>query len=126
MKHIFTVCTLSLILLFGSCDTSEPTSPPPIPLPPSMSGTWSGGFAFLLRINVHQAESKIVGTGMFNGELGAFVSGSVSYPNVEFMIESDGFLPVVFTGSYVHPDTISGELNGSGFTNMMMVLGRFQ
>ena len=119
------VVLAGIALLFHSgCEKTDPTSAPPIPLPPQMTGTWSGGTGFLLRINVVEQQSSIIGAGMFNGNIGAFVNGKSTYPSVRFTIESKGYAPTEFTGSYVHPDTIVGALNGSGFFNVPVILGK--
>lgn len=121
------VVSISLIVsIISGCDKSDPIAPAPLPPPPEMTGTWSGGTVFLLRINVLEEEATIRGTGMFNGNLGMFINGKSSYPDVSFTIESQGFIPATFTGTYVHKDTIDGTLNGSGFSDVRMILGRFQ
>lgn len=119
---------LRFLLLFIvtqiGCEDAIPTTAPPLPLPPQMSGTWSGGNAFLFRVHTVESNAEISGTGMFNGQIGAFITGKSNYPNISFTISSQGFEPATYSGRFIHADSIDGKLDGSGFSGTRVVLRR--
>lgn len=107
------------LVIFGGCSKSDPTSPPPLPLPPSMSGEWiaplpDGTQTFTL--SLEEKENRLAGTGNLAGTLGG-ASGETSFPNVSIWFSSVGYIPIHFTGRFVGENMLQGVLNESGFRN---------
>jgi hypothetical protein len=116
------ICILTFLLLSG-CEQSEPTAPVPLPNPPSFSGNWTG-VASDISFSITESDYKLSGTCVYLG-LSLVVNGEQGYPNVSMRLDRAGFYPADFHGTFTHPDTVVGFLNGSGFTNARVVISRY-
>ncbi len=111
-----------------SCTKDDPTAPPPLPLPPSTAGSWSGtltsgGRVGSVTLDFTQDLTRISGNGML-GTFSMTVNGEAHYPDLQFTCTVPTYAPFVFTGTFTSPTTISGTVNGSGFVNAALELTR--
>ncbi len=111
-----------VIVIINGCEKSSPTAPLPIPNPPSFSGNWTA-VSSDLTFSVIEKDNKLYGTCVYLN-LVFVANGDENYPNVSLKLERAGFYPATYTGIFIHPDTINGNLNGSGFVNANMVIAR--
>ncbi|HEX3867927.1 MAG TPA: hypothetical protein VHV78_14290 [Gemmatimonadaceae bacterium] len=86
-------------------------------------GNWSGTQnGYNLSLNMTQTDSSVSGTSQLTGNFGyvqGSVSGSCVYPNVNLIIVVPSFDEVLYSGTLSQTSaTITGRLNGSGFTNL--------
>lgn len=112
-----------LVLLTAGCEQSDPTAPVPLPNPPSFSGNWTG-VASDISFSITESDYKLSGTCVYLG-LSLVVNGEQGYPNVSLRLDRAGFYPADFHGTFSHPDTVTGFLNGSGFTNARVTITRY-
>ncbi len=117
---------ISALLWFPSCSKDDPTAAPPLPLPPSTAGSWSGtltsgGRTGSVSLNFTQSLTRISGSGML-GTFTMTVNGEAHYPELQFTCTVPTYAPFVFTGTFTSPTTISGTVNGSGFINAVVEL----
>jgi hypothetical protein len=121
------LCAIVIALvLLPSCTKDNPTAPPPLPLPPSATGSWSGtltsgGTTGPFALTLSQEITRISGSGML-GTISMTVSGEAHCPDVQFTCTAARYAPFVFTGTFTSPTTISGLVNGSGFVNAAVAL----
>lgn len=118
---LFFYFTLIFSLSLASCTKDNPTAPPPLPLPPSTSGSWSGMFTFEgvtgpFSLTLSQEVISISGNGAL-GSLTLSISGENHYPDLTFSCGAIGYKPFTFTGQFTSPTAFSGLINGSGFIN---------
>jgi hypothetical protein len=52
------------------------------------------------------------------------VSGDWDYPDFELTLRREGYSDAQYHAAFVHPDSIRGTLQGSGFTNPAIVIVR--
>ena len=120
-------CTIIIFSLFiTSCTKDDPTSPPPLALPPSTTGSCSGtltegNISGTFLINVLQDVISFRGNGTL-GTLSITVTGENHYPDISFSCGAAGYQPFTFAGKFTSPTELSGLVNGSGFTNAVVVL----
>ena len=113
------------ILLVSGCAKDDPVSVPPIPLPPSIEGYWSGGSGTYLGLSfsLNQDRSQVLGSSSIrhlpNGTPTAgSISGTCTYPNIQLKMSMAGYFPIAITGTFTSPTTIVGELNDSGLSHV--------
>ncbi len=102
-----------ICLLIVGCEKSDPMSPLPVPKPPLFSGNWSE-LSSAISFSIVEKDNKLYGTCVI-GEIAMAANGDQHYPLVSLQMEKRGYYPASFSGKFVHPDTISGVMNGSGF-----------
>jgi hypothetical protein len=126
--YMIPICVIVFSISFFSCTKDDPTSSPPLPLPPSMTGTWSGiltagndSATFLLDLS--QDVVPFSGSGDL-GSLPLSVNGESHYPVVTFTCSATGYQSFSFTGTFSSPSELSGFVNGSGFIQAVVVLTR--
>jgi hypothetical protein len=124
---------LLLVLLFGamllsSCGDDDDNSTSPSD--PTMDGSWvgtigEGTFSLSLSEDENEVTGTVVGTRPDDDEsVNGTVSGTNTYPDVSLTIVMTGFNPFTFTGTFSDANTISGVLNGSGFTGESIMFTR--
>lgn len=121
---------LLLLLLVAPVACSDDSGPPP---PPSLADTWTGALtgdapADITLHLIGEDGGTVQGNGTFT--VGAtsivvnVVTGVYTHPNVSFTLRGQGFDDFVYTGAFQGDDLIDGVLNGSGFTDDVVVLFR--
>lgn len=118
---VFLFITILFSSLFSSCSKDDPVSPPPLPLPPSASGAWTGTLTYAgtpgsFSLNLTQDVILFTGNGNYNG-LSVSISGDNHYPDIKFAFGATNYQQATFAGKFTSPTTLSGLVNGSGFTN---------
>jgi len=107
-----------------ACTGNETVQPTPGPL----DGDWSGvssGLTAAFRFD--QVADKLQGTGTLstvNASIPVSIRGSVVDSTVVFAITAAGSKGLTFSGLLTDPDTINGQLDGSGFTAFRITLHR--
>ncbi len=109
------------LLPCSSCTKDDPTAPPPLPLPPSTTGSWTGtleagGRIGSFTLNLSQDVTRISGSALL-GTFALSVSGEAHYPDLQFTCTAASYAPFVFVGTFTSATTISGLVNGSGFVD---------
>lgn len=93
----------------------------------SVAGSWSGSSGGIdMSLTLSQHNRAVTGTGQLSGgsnSIALTASGTYVEPAVSLTLSASGYQSTEFTGSLSH-GTITGYLNGSGFTNMSMTLTR--
>ena len=124
--YIFFLLSMFFALTLGSCSKDDPTSPIPIPPPPSTAGYWfgdltEGSLTGVIALSVTQDLVRIGGTGTL--AMGGFtISGENHYPKVTMTFSSPGYYPFTFDGQFTSPTELSGLVSGSGFYNASVTL----
>jgi len=107
-----------------ACSGNETVQPTPGPL----DGDWSGvssGLTAAFRFD--QVDDKLRGTGTLstiNASIPVNIRGSVVDSTVVFAITATGSQGLSFSGRLTDPDTIDGQLDGSGFNAFLITLHR--
>jgi hypothetical protein len=107
-----------------ACSGNETVQPTPGPL----DGDWSGvsnGLTAAFRFD--QVDEKLQGTGTLstvNASIPVNIRGSVVDSTVVFAITATGSQGLTFSGTLTDPDTIDGQLDGSGFSAFLITLHR--
>ena len=107
----------------------------PVTVIPTTSGRWSGSAQgtllglFTLNLKLSESEAgEIIGNGNIVNAVNVaiVVTGTRAHPNVSMNLDlsSGGFAPINYSGQLVDDNTITGTLNGSGFTNFAMTIRR--
>lgn len=114
--------TATLLSLTGCRDES--------PELPTFTGHWTG-FAetgFNVEITASESGGEVMGAGKFSGSQQPTVAFSVTgvhlHPEVVLIIRASGFADVNFSGAFDSRDRVSGRMDGAGFNNIMLTLGR--
>jgi hypothetical protein len=130
MKPVL-ICLTAILILSAGCHTNDPVSVPPFGSPPTLTGIWKGGTShvFELYIEVKQVRAKVSGNGDLtnlatNNVINIDVGGSCTYPTVSMTFVMEDYTPFTFSGTFVNPSAISGELNGSGFDHFPVTLNK--
>ncbi|HWP36031.1 MAG TPA: hypothetical protein VNL18_00615 [Gemmatimonadales bacterium] len=118
--------TLLLPLTFALAGCGDSSSEPRTP---SASGTWTGavGSATFTLTLAEQRGGTITGAGSARATGGAVsltVTGTHVHPSISLTLRSTGFEDLNYTGQFINDNTISGSLNGSGFTGETLTLVR--
>lgn len=119
-----------LFSLVAGCTKEDPVSVPPLPLPPSMNGSWIAVAPgqFTLTLSLSQEKTTVSGYARLTDQSGSYIAGGIGgtnkYPSFSLVFSSLGFQPLMITGSFVDPSTANIELNESGFQNFGMLLQR--
>jgi hypothetical protein len=97
---------------------------------PTFTGHWAG-FAetgFNVEITASERGGEVVGGGTFSGGQQPTVAFSVTgvhlHPEVMLIIRASGFADVKFSGVFDGQDRVAGRLDGAGFNNTSLTLGR--
>jgi opacity protein-like surface antigen len=107
-----------------ACSGNETVQPTPGPL----DGDWSGvssGLTAAFRFD--QVDDKLQGRGTLstvNASIPVGIRGSFVDSTVTFAITAAGSQGLTFTGTLTDPDTIDGQLDGSGFNAFPLTLHR--
>lgn len=116
------ILTLTLVFLAACRDQS--------PELPTFTGHWTG-FAetgFNVEITASERGGEVLGGGKFSGGQQPTVAFSVTgvhlHPDVVLIIRASGFADVNFSGAFDGQDRVSGRLDGAGFENATLTLGR--
>lgn len=117
---------VSSIVLAGllACSGNETVQPTPGPL----DGDWSGvssGLTAAFRFD--QVDERLRGSGTLstvNASIPVSIRGSVVDSAVVFAITATGSQGLTFSGTLTDPDTIDGQLDGSGFNAFLITLHR--
>lgn len=124
MKNIYyPLFFLLSAFFFISCEKSNPTSPLPVPASPSFAGNWTG-VSSNISFSIAEKDNKLYGTCVYIN-LNLIANGDQQYPKVSLRLDRAGYLPASFSGVFIHADTISGYLNGSGFANSSIIISRY-
>lgn len=121
MKSRLFVLTLGVCL--AACGGDDPSGPPYA----SLTGDWRGSLAGLtFRMDVTDDDGLISGTGTLSGTatLSFNVAGDHDHPDVDFEGIATGFENFEFDGRFLHEDTVRGRVNGSGFSDDVLLLIR--
>jgi len=123
---LFFCATIIFSIFLASCAKDNPTAPPPLPLPPSTTGTWSGtlsqdNVSGTLLLDLSQDVVSFIGSGEL-GSLTLSVVGENHYPDISFTCSHTGYQPFTFVGTFTSPTDLSGFVNGSGFVQAVAVL----
>jgi hypothetical protein len=98
------------------------------PKAPSMTGTWNGSSTpQFITLSLTESNTHVQGSGTItNGVTTALltITGSHNHPQVSLTVTPGGFTPIVVTGTFQGADSITAQLNGSGFSNFGMVFVR--
>lgn len=125
MKKLLSLLTVILLAIFVFNCSDDDNSNPVNSNNPSLAGNWTGtGAMLVIEMNLTQNGTSVSGSGTMQGILACSVSGSNNYPDVSLTFLVTGAQPTTFTGAFSHQDTVSGKLNGSGFTNYDMLFVR--
>ena len=125
MKKLISLSVALLLILFVLSCSDDDKSNPVNSNNPSLAGSWNGSGGILtIQMNLTQSGTSVSGSGTMQGVLACTVSGTNNYPDVSLTFSVTGTQPTVFSGVFSHQDTVSGQLNGSGFTNYDMVFVR--
>ncbi|MBS4028057.1 MAG: hypothetical protein KGZ58_05395 [Ignavibacteriales bacterium] len=118
------ITILYLLFITNGCKKDSPTSIPNLPIPPSTAGHWVGTTDSILTLSLElsQKQYNISGFGTMTSHTsgwvaGGTISGKSSYPNFSITFYIPQYQPVVITGRFLTPTTISALLNKSGFTD---------
>ena len=113
---------LSLLLAAAIAGCGGSTSPKS-----NVNGSWSGSSGGIsMSLTLSQSGTSVTGSGQISGggnTIPLTASGTYVEPDLSLTLSSAGFQPTVYAGSLSH-GTITGTLNGSGFTNQSMTLTR--
>lgn len=116
------ILTITLVFLAACRDQS--------PELPTFTGHWAG-FAetgFNVEITASERGGEVLGGGKFSGGQQPTVAFSVTgvhlHPEVVLIIRASGFADVNFSGAFDGQDRVSGRLDGAGFENTTLTLGR--
>jgi hypothetical protein len=105
--------------LAGCTDSTGPNDP--------VSGRWRGGApGVTLDLTIARDGTTIGGSGNFvfiDGSTAITISGHWVSPNISLVLSSPGFQDTHLGGTLAQ-GVIDGLLNGSGFSNVEMVLSR--
>lgn len=109
-----------LVAAFAGCtDSTSPSDP--------VSGRWRGAtLEVTVDLTIARDGPNISGSGnfaFFDGSTAFTVSGTWVAPNISLVLSSPGFQDTHLGGT-LEGGVIDGLLNGSGFTNVEMVLSR--
>ena len=125
MKKLLSLLTVLLLVIFILSCSDDDESNPVNSNDPSLTGSWNGtGAMLVIAMNLSQSGTSISGSGTMQGILACTISGSNNYPDVSLTFSVTGAQPTTFTGVFSQKDTVSGKLNGSGFTNYDMTFVR--
>jgi hypothetical protein len=121
MKKLISLLVALFLVLFALGCSEDEESNPVNPSDPSLSGSWMGsGGILVIDMNLTQSGTSVSGSGTMQNVLACTISGTNNYPNVSLTFSVSGAQPTTFSGTFAHKDTLSGKLNGSGFTNYDM------
>jgi hypothetical protein len=107
-----------------ACSGNETVQPTPGPL----DGDWIGvsnGLTAAFRFD--QVDDKLQGTGTLStvsASIPVSIRGSFVDSTVTFATRSAGSQGPTFSGTLTDPDTIDGQLDGSGFNAFLITLHR--
>lgn len=110
--------------LAGCTDSTSPSDP--------VSGHWTGANPRLRAdLTIAREGATVEGSGNFTfyidgmpvGATAVTVSGTWVHPNISLVLSSAGFQDAQLSGS-LYAGVLEGRLNGSGFTDMALVLAR--
>jgi len=96
--------------------------------PPSLTGTWvgiAGDYTFAVVLN--DSAGVLSGNATLttrHGPIDLAVEGTFVAPDAAFTMSLAPLQPFTFTGSLAHRDEMDGQLDGSGFTALKIVLNR--
>lgn len=99
------------------------------PEQPTFTGRWTG-FAetgFNVEITASESRGEVMGAGKFSGgqqPVAFTVTGVHLHPDVVLIIRASGFADVNFSGAFDGEDRVSGRMDGAGFNNTTLTLGR--
>jgi hypothetical protein len=128
VKKILFIQLILFSVYFIGCEKGDPlVSNLPLPPPPDFSGNWVSTNSVVLLFDLALVDSRglISGRGVLNNSLLFSVTGNNDYPNVSIKISTPGFAPAYYSGVFIHPDTIAGVFNSSGFYDTQIVLARY-
>lgn len=118
-----TLIILTTLVFLAGCRDQSPELP-------TFTGHWTG-FAetgFNVEITASESGGEVLGGGKFSGGQQPTVAFSVTgvhlHPDVVLIIRASGFADVNFSGAFDGPDRVSGRLDGAGFENTTLTLGR--
>lgn len=123
MRRTGIASTLMLLAVLA-CAGNETVQPTPGPL----DGDWSGvsnGLTAAFRFD--QVDDKLQGSGTLstaNASIPVSIRGSFVDSTVTFAITAAGSQGLTFSGTLTDPDTIDGQLDGSGFNAFLITLQR--
>lgn len=129
MRRPKPVLPLLFALLIAACGGDDAAAPKDI----VVTGEWAGragagNGVFDIEITMTETEGSVSGTGRFvaaGAVVAAFtLSGTHTFPEVALTIVATGFQDALFTGSFTGDNTITGQLNGSGFENEPVTVTR--
>jgi len=119
MRRFASILTFALLAACGG-DSTAPVA--------SVAGSWSGSSnGGTLTMTLTQADGSISGNGQINGPGGAealVVNGTFAAPTLSVSLTAQGFEPINLTASLVNKTQLVGALNGSGFSNLSIVLNK--
>jgi len=123
--RLFLVLLFAAVLLLGCGGGDSSTSPSN----PIMDGSWTGSiggdvFSLSLSQDGNNVTGSVVGTRADGQTESGTINGTNTYPNVSLTFSMTGFNPFTFTGTFSDANTVSGVLNGSGFTDESLTLVR--
>ena len=122
--HRTRIASAVVLAALVACSGNETVQPTPGPL----DGDWSGvsnGLTAAFRFD--QADDKLRGSGTLstvNASIPVSIRGSFVDPNIAFAITAAGSQGLNFSGTLTDPDTIDGQLDGSGFNAFFITLHR--
>lgn len=91
----------------------------------SASGTWQGTSGNVaLQLVLAESNQQINGNGTIYvpGAVAVTATGTNVGNNVALTLKASGYQDLSFTGTILSPGSMSGSLNGSGFTNFAVTL----
>lgn len=127
MRHVRFLPLLILTLFLTACGDKGPTEPK-TPPPPSASGAWQGtSGGLVMTLTLSETQQAVSGSGNLtfgSNALAVTVQGTHAHPSVGLTLRASGYEDINFQGSFTDSNTMSGTLNGSGFSNQSFTLRR--
>lgn len=112
-------------MISTGCEKNNPMAPVPLPRPPNVSGEWDGTIVSAsLSVTLEETDGIIEGNGTFVDRSYFILDGKNRYPEIVFTMKVSGYIPFVFTGTFVDSGKISGSVSGSGFNGNQLILTR--
>ncbi len=120
MRQIFVLAVIGLLSLSMACSDSGPSGPETT----RVTGTWTGsatGLTFTFTLS-ESASGSITGSGSVGSAAATVFSGTHAGSTVSFTFGASGFEDANFTGELSNSTTMTGAVNGSGFSNFALTL----